>query len=276
MKHFETTLTSKDGLQLFCQGWEPETEPDACICLIHGIGEHSGRYTDFAEYMTGRGFAVLSFDLRGHGRSQGPRGHTPSTEAILQDIDLLFKEADRRYPLIPRFLYGHSLGGMLVIYYSISRKPQVRGVIATSPALRTPLEDQKLKVALAKTLASIMPATSLPSGLDSNLISRDPEIVRAYQNDPLVHDRASFAMAASSFSAMKWVFERAGEFPVPLLLVHGTEDQLVDPSGSQDFAKLVSGDCTLELWEGLYHEPHNEPERLQVLEQISDWIHTKL
>ncbi len=276
MKHFETTLKSHDGLDLFCQGWLPESAPKAVICLVHGLGEHSGRYAHVAETFNQAGYAVIGFDLRGHGKSGGQRGHTPSFEAFMQDIDRLFEEAERRFSGLPRFLYGHSLGGILVLNYALRRKPPVRGVVATSSGLRTALENQKMKVTLARVLGTLFPAGSLPSGLDPATLSRDPQVVQAYRTDPLVHDAISFGMGKSLMDAIRWAFSHASEFPVPLLLVHGTQDVLAFPSGSQDFAALVPQNCTLKLWDGLYHETHNEPEKAQVLEFTRQWLDAHL
>jgi alpha-beta hydrolase superfamily lysophospholipase len=276
MKHFESSWKAKDGLETYFQGWEPEKTPQAAICLVHGLGEHSGRYVHVADHLTAAGFAVLTMDLRGHGKSAGARGHVASSEIFLDDIDRLLKEADDRYPGKPRFLYGHSLGGILVLFYTLKRKPELAGVVATSSGLRTALEKQTAKVAFSKFLAALLPELSMPSGLNAADISRDPEVVRIYQNDPLVHDRASLAFAKAMFDALPWTFQHAPEFKPPLLLVHGTEDKIAYASGSQEFASLVPGDCTLKLWDGLYHETHNEPEKEQVLAFLTDWLQSKL
>ncbi|MEW5870223.1 MAG: lysophospholipase [Chloroflexota bacterium] len=277
MDHFETTLTASDGLQLYCQGWEPpESQARAAICLVHGLGEHSGRYAHVADFLTQAGYAVIAADLRGHGKSGGQRGHASSFEAFMSDIDQLFAEADRRYPGLPRFLYGHSLGGLLVLNYALRRKPDLRGVVATSSALHSPLMEQKLKIGMAKLLSKVTPNTSLATGLDANTISHDPAVVEAYKQDPLVHGVATFAMTASVIQAIEYAFAHAAEFPVSLLLVHGTADKLTYSSGSQEFAKLVPAHCTLKLWEGLAHETHNEPEKEAVLGYLLGWLDSQL
>lgn len=272
MEHYESYWQSFDGLELFNQGWLPENDPKSVICLVHGLGEHSGRYQHVAQFLTDHGYAVLSFDLRGHGKSGGIRGHTPSAEAFLEDIDLLFQEAEQRYPTLPRFLYGHSLGGILVLNYTLNRKPKLAGVVATSSGLRTSLQEQSLKVAFANFLGAILPTLSMATGLDAHQISRQPEVVQTYLDDPLVHDKATLAMANNTFQAIDWTFEHANEFHVPLLLVHGTEDSIAYVKGSEEFASLVNCDCTVKLWEGLFHETHNEPEKEQVLEFILNWL----
>ena len=271
MKHDEFSLQTKDGLNLYAQAWSPEY-PEAVVCLVHGLGEHSGRYVHVADRLTQSGNALLANDLRGHGRSEGLRGHTPSFEAYLEDIDSLLEEAKRRYPDQPRFLYGHSLGGILVLNYTLRRRPELAGVIATSPALRSALEQQKGKVALIKLLGSVMQKQSISSGLDPTTMSRDAEVVKKYLNDPLVHDKVTFGMAKALSEAIPWMFAHASEFAVPLLLMHGTGDQLAFAAGTQEFAGLVQGDCTLKLWDGLYHETHNEPEKDEVLAYMVGWL----
>ena len=246
------------------------------ILLVHGLGEHSGRYVHVGEYFAGRGMAVLSFDLRGHGRSEGAHGHTPSFEKYMDDIDMLVAEADRRYPGIGRFLYGHSLGGILVLNYALRRKPSLNGVISSGPALRTSIEEQALKVNIARIFGSWLPGFQLSSGLEATSISRDPQVVERYQNDPLVHFQVSFGFAKYSLEAIEWTFEHGSEFAVPLLLIHGSDDKLAYIRGSQELAELVEGDCTLKIYDGLYHELHNEPEKEQVLSDVLEWIEERL
>ena len=272
MKNNEYTLQSKDNLSLYGQSWQPETEPKAVVCLVHGLGEHSGRYTHVAEYLAKGGYALLAFDLRGHGKSGGRRGHTPSFEAFMQDIDLFLADARGRFPDKPIFLYGHSLGGMLVLNYVLRRKPQLNGVVVTGAGLRSPIAEQKAKITFARIAGSLLPNVSMPTGLDANAVSRDPEVVQRYKDDPLVHGVSTLSMAKSGFEAIPYVFEHAAELTLPLLLMHGTADQLAYASGSQEVAKLVKGDCTLKLWEGLAHEVHNEPEKEQVLAYMTGWL----
>lgn len=275
MKHFEQTWILKDGMDIYSQGWEPESEPRGVVCLVHGLGEHSGRYEHVASHLNKAGYALMSADLRGHGKSAGIRGHIPSTKLYLDHIDRLLNEAGNRYPGKPKFLYGHSLGGILVLFYALKRKPQLNGVIATSPGLRTALESQKLKISLSKTLGSLIPTACLPSGLDVEAISRDGAVVQKYRNDPLVHDQVSFGMAKCTLDVIPWVFEHAREFNLPLLIMHGTADEIAYSRGSEEFASQVLGDSTLKLWEGLYHETHNEPEKDQVLDFLVAWLDQK-
>lgn len=276
MKMSEWAWESHDGLEMYAQSWEPEEKAKAVVCLVHGLGEHSGRYAHVGEAFAEAGFALAGFDLRGHGKSGGPRGHIPSLAAVMGDIQLFCQQLEERYPGLPQFLYGHSMGGFLVLAYATFKSNTLRGVIATGPALRTPVLEQKFKMGLAKALGSLMPAMTIPTGLEDQFISRDPQVVQRYREDPLVHDVGTLAAARMGLDAVEWAFAHAPEFPVPLLLLHGSEDKLAYPHGSQEFADLVPGNCTLKFWDGLYHEIHNEPEQNEVLAFMIDWMNSQL
>lgn len=275
MKTFEAKLKSKDGLDFFVRGWEPDTRSKAVVALIHGLGEHTGRYEHVAQAMTGAGYALVGFDLRGHGKSGGVRGHFPSLNAVMQDIKDFFAFLTTRYPELPQFLYGHSLGGLLVLTYALKSQTNIEGVIATGAGLRSQVHEQKAKVLLAKVLGSIAPTTLIPSGLDNTLLSRDPEVIKAYNSDPLVHDRISLGFGKEGLKATDYAWSHAEEFSIPLLIMHGTADRNTYAHGSAEFAKLASKnnrDVTLKLWEGLYHEVHNDPEKEQVIQFMIDWL----
>lgn len=276
MGHFEQEWQAQDGLKLYAQGWLPEAQPKAVVCLVHGLGEHSGRYAHLAEYLNQAGFAMLSFDLRGHGRSGGKRGHTPSFEAFMQDMDLLLAEAQNRYPEHPCFLYGHSLGGILVLNYGLRRQPSLAGVVATSPGLRTALEQQAAKVRLAKILGVLLPELSMPTGLDASGLSHDPEVKKRYLEDPLVHGVATLNMAKTTLAAIQWAFEHAHEWRLPLLLMHGSQDPIAFLRGSQEFAEKAGDRATLKVWEGMYHETHNEVDKDQVFAYLLGWLESRL
>jgi len=273
VQHIEFSLKSPDGLDFFFQGWQPDAPSKAVVCLVHGLGEHSGRYAHVAAALNDAGYALFGFDLRGHGKSGGQRGHTPSMEAWIDDIARLTDEAATRFTGKPRFLYGHSLGGLLVLTYSLRRKPSLAGVIASSPGLRPIFPIPAAKLAIARIASTLRPTLPIASGLEPDGISRDPEIIHTYIADPLVHDRVSARSALTGIQAGDWALAHAAEFPpVPLLLVHGTADSLTSPAATEEFAAKVPGECTLKLWEGFYHETHNEPEKAAVLAFMIDWL----
>ena len=172
MSHYEFERKAFDGLSLYFQGWQTEQNQKGVICLVHGLGEHSGRYEHWAALLNQAGYTVLAYDLRGHGKSGGMRGHISSFNDYLNDTDLLLKEAKDRYPGVPQFLYGHSLGAIIVSDYVLHRKPQITGVIISGLSNKTALQEQKGKVFIAKVLGSLIPKFSLSSGLDPLTISQ--------------------------------------------------------------------------------------------------------
>lgn len=189
---------------------------------------------------------------------------------------MLFEQARQRYPGLPLFLYGHSLGGIQVLHYGLTRKPDVKGVIATSSGLHTAIEKQTLKVMIVKMLGSLLPTVALPSGLDSKTISRDEKVVQAYNNDPLVHDKISLGFGKVMLGITPWTLTHAGEFSLPLLLLHGKADALAFPSSSTEFAAPLKEKCTLVLWEDAYHELHNEPEKEEVFKTMTLWMDARM
>ncbi len=277
MVHFTDTWKSPDGVDFFAQGWEPEVgNPKAVVCLVHGIGEHSARYAHVAEAFGKVRYVLFGFDHRGHGRSGGPRGHMPSIEAIILDIDLLIENANKRYPGLPVILYGHSLGGILVLYYGLTRKPDIKGIIATSSGLKTVIENQPLKIYAARIFGSIIPKVAISSGLDVNAISRNIQVVHDYKEDILVHDKVTLGCGKIILSASRRVLKHAGEMSLPLLLMHGKADAIAFPSGTMEVAASLPGKCTLVLYEGAFHELHNEPEQDEVFKTMIDWMDSRL
>jgi alpha-beta hydrolase superfamily lysophospholipase len=277
MKHYEMTWKAHDNLDIFAQAWEPVTaQPKAVACLVHGLGEHTSRYAHVAEAFGRQGIVLFGADLRGHGRSGGARGHISSIDDFMKDIDVSLVQARQRYPDLPIILYGHSLGGIQVLYYGLTRKPDIKGVIATSSGLHTALEKQHLKIMMAKVLGALMPNTPIASGLDPTSISRDEKVVQAYNNDPLVHDKITLGFGRIMTGITGWVLAHAGEFSLPLLLLHGKADVLAFPSSSTEVAATLKENCTLVLWDDSYHELHNEPEKEEVFKTMTQWMDARL
>jgi alpha-beta hydrolase superfamily lysophospholipase len=272
MSHFEYEHPAFDGLNLYFQGWKTEIEPKGVISLVHGLGEHSQRYTHWASLLNQAGYSVLAFDLRGHGKSAGKRGTVTSFNDFIEDVALLLSESGKQFPATSQFLYGHSLGAIIAAYFVLLRKPNLAGVVLTGLATRTPLREQKGKVLLAQVLGSIVPNMSMSTGLIPETISKDPEIVARYKNDPLVHHQASLGFARGSMAAIDWIDKHASEWTLPVLVMHGEEDKLGYASGSRDFVGNIQGDCTLKIWPNLFHEVHNEPEKEQVFEYLRAWL----
>jgi len=272
MKHSEFEFKTFDRLSLFGQSWQPEDRPRAVVYLIHGLGEHSGRYGHVADRLTQAGYSMFAFDLRGHGKSPGPRGHIPSYEALMKDISSLLEVANKQFPQLSSFLYGHSLGGNLVLNYILRHQPQLKGVIVSDPWLRLAFEPPRFKIILAQITDYIWPSFSQKNGLDTKVLSRDPEVVHAYENNPLVHDHISSRMFIGIYQSGYWALEHASEFSLPLLLMHGGDDKIISVKASHEFANTKTKNCTLKIWDGLYHEIHNEPEKEEVFKFLIDWL----
>lgn len=272
MKHIEFDWKTGDGLRLYAQGWHPGSEPRALVCLVHGLGEHSGRYQHVAARLNGVGYVLLAFDQRGHGKSEGERGYAPGFDVLTEDIAHFVEKSTGRYPKSPCFLYGHSLGGSLVIEYALRRRPQLAGVIATAPALRTAFAPPAWKVVLGKIMYRLWPTLSMSNEIDTRTLSRDPDVVSDYENDPLVHDRLTPRLGIDLLKSGEWALQHASEFPLPLLLMHGSADRLTSAQASSEFAAKAGEACTLKIWDGLYHEVHNEPEKEDVLTYLLEWL----
>jgi alpha-beta hydrolase superfamily lysophospholipase len=269
------TLRSADGTALHATWWQPSGAPKATVVRVHGLGEHSGRNAHVAQRLAESGYAVGMFDMRGHGRSPGARGHT-TLDRTMEDIAASLADARDRVPGVPRFLYGHSLGGLMVLTYVLRAKPDLAGVVVSSAALRSPVLEQQLKMTAAKVLGSALPSITIPTGLDNTGLSRDPAVIEAYRADPLVHDKASLALGKDGAQGADWALAHAGDFALPLLMIHGSDDPIVYERGTEEFAGKVEGDVTVTIYEGLLHEPHNEPEKDEVLGDIVDWLDAHL
>ena len=264
-------LHSADGTALSATWRQPAGAPKATVVHIHGLGEHSGRHEHVADRLTEAGYAVGAFDLRGHGASPGGRGHTPF-DRTLEDIAASLADARARVPGVPRFLFGHSLGGLLALTYTLRQRPELAGVVVSSAGLRSPVLEQQVKMTAAKLLGSALPTIAIPSGLDDTGLSRDPQVLEAYRADPLVHDKASFALGKDGATGADWALAHASDFTLPLLMIHGSDDPIAYARGTEEFASKVDGDVTVKIYEGLLHEPHNEPEKDEVLGDVVSWL----
>jgi alpha-beta hydrolase superfamily lysophospholipase len=266
-----------DGLEMYSKAWLPDGKARGVVCLVHGVGEHIGRYQADGEALTAGGYILAGYDQRGFGRSEGRRGHSPSPEAYYNDLDLFLADIARRYPGQVYFLYGMSMGAIFVLAYPHIRKTTVAGVIAHDPALKSSVEEQKFKVFLTKVLGRIVPEFTLDSGIKFEMLSRDPKVAAEVDNDPLCHTKVTAGWGLTMLRAVALVFENAPRYPLPLLLMHGTKDEIAYPSSSTLFADLVPKDkVTLKMWEGFMHELHTDPEKAEVFKVMVDWLDKQL
>jgi alpha-beta hydrolase superfamily lysophospholipase len=271
MDTFDWKWKSRDGLEMYARGWKPDA-PKAVVVLVHGHGEHVNRYNHVAEAFTQAGYAMQGFDLRGHGQSAGQRGHTPAYENLMDDIADFISDAQKRYPGLPVFLYGHSMGGNQVINYVLRSPNVLKGVIATGPWLKLAFDPPAAQVLVVKALNSIAPSFSLASGLSQASLSRDPEVVSKYAADPLVHNKISPRLYSSIYKSGLWALEHAAGLKIPMLLMHGSGDLITSAPASQEFVAKAGKLVTLRIWDGFYHEIHNEPEKAEVIQVMIDWL----
>lgn len=272
MKHTEFSWVSPQGTKIYAQKWLPETQVKATINLVHGMGEHSSRYAHVADFLTKKGYAVYTFDQLGHGRTVGKKGHTPSYDALLDNIDVLLAKSKEEYPLLPQVLYGHSMGGNLVLNYGLRRKPAIKGVISTSPWLKLAFEPPAIQLAVGKLVRNIMPAFVQSTKLNAKHISSDAAEVKKYEQDPLNHDKISTTFFFGVHEAGLWALEHASEWQLPLFLSHGTGDQITSYKASEEFAGKVKDNVTFKTWPNLYHETHNETIKQEVLQTMGNWL----
>lgn len=249
--------------------------PVAVILLVHGVGEHSGRYADWAVRFNERGVTLRAFDLPGHGHSDGRRGVIPSPEKLFDTIDTLIRGIKAEFPDVPMFLYGNSLGGGIVLNYLVRRKPWITGAIVTSPWVFLSETPPKAKVLLANVAKRLMPGMTQASGLKTEFLSRDPQVAAAYSKDPLVHGQISAGLYGWMTEAAAETLARASEIAVPLLLAHGRDDMITSPSGSMQVAETAPR-ATLKLWDEGYHELHNDLLKVDHFDFITGWMDTLL
>jgi alpha-beta hydrolase superfamily lysophospholipase len=272
--HTTGTYESNDGLRLFEQEWCPAGTPKAGVVIVHGYGEHGCRYGHVAEELSRNGYAVSTFDLRGHGQSQGvPRTFVRSFDEHLDDLEFFFSRVRGRHPGRPLFLFGHSMGGTISTLFAMTRRPEIRGLLLSGASLKLSDKYSPSLIRLAKIISLFFPKLRLLK-LDPNAVSRDPEVVRDYVSDPLVYHGGVPARTGAELNrAMERIHEGMKALEVPLLIMHGTGDLLADPEGSRQlYGRSGSGDKDLRLYEGLYHEILNEPERAEVLADMVQWL----
>ena len=252
--------------------WYLPDGPAGLAVLVHGFGEHSGRYEDSViPLLTSEKWAVLAFDLVGHGRSGGKRGDCAGYSQLLEQVTTAWGMGRSRFPNLPGLLYGHSMGGNLVLNVVLRGLAEPDALVASSPYLRLAFRPPAWKWQAGKLLLHLLPSVTLPSGLDPQGISRDKREVEAYRNDPLVHDRVSPRYSFPILEAGEWALEHAGELGVPAFVAHGTADPIIDPDGSRLFCERAPR-CRMYWEEGAFHELHHETSRRRFLDALGAWL----
>lgn len=271
----EFSWKNEQGLSIYAVDWQVD-RPRAVIGVIHGLGEHCRRYDRVAEYFAGRDTAMVGYDRQGFGRSEGKRGYAANYRHYLDGVAELLVQIQRRYPGLPVFLYGQSMGGQLLLHYLIHRKPNIVGAIVSSPHIAEAFRPNPFIVAIGRLMRKVSPTFTLDNQLDLGMLSRDPAVIENYRDDPHNHRKLSSQTGIDLLDRARFLQTYSGGVKVPVLLLHGDADGITSHSASRDFADRNLPEGSFVDFSGAYHELHNEPERLEVLGRIADWVDSLL
>ncbi|RIL07758.1 MAG: alpha/beta hydrolase [Proteobacteria bacterium] len=272
VRRSQAFFSAPDGTRLFRRAWMPPMAQRA-LAVVHGFAEHSGRYDHVGAWFAAREFAVHAYDQRGHGRSDGTRGHVESFSHLLDDLESFLDVVRREHPELPLVLLGHSMGGLVTTALLAERKPDLLGAVVTGPPLELGRGVSRTKLRFARLLRGVAPTLRLRAGIDSSDLSRDAEVVKAYDDDPLVFRRASASLAAELLDTVARTAGAGVHVHVPMLLLHGEADRLCPPRGTRNFHGLLRGaGHRLRVYPKLRHEILNEPEQEQVFEDVLAWV----
>ncbi len=269
----EGDFTGARHARIFYQAWLPEGDAKAVVLVVHGLGEHSGRYRHVVNHLVPLGFAVYGFDHAGHGRSTGRRGYIDRLDDYAATLAITCSKVQAWQPGKPVFLLGHSMGGLIASLFLLDHQSLFTGAILSAPSLLPGKGVSSAKGFMTRLLSVLAPAAGVLK-LDACGISRDPQVVADYVDDPLVfHGRISARLAAELLRGMRRVTAEADRIALPLLILQGSADTMVDPAGAQRlYDQSASRDKTLRVFDGLQHEVFNEPEHAQVLTVVERWL----
>lgn len=273
IRHDEGDFRACRDTRLFWQSWTATDHPVGALILIHGFGEHSGRYSYLVDQLCAAKIKVFAFDLRGHGRSDGRRGHINSITDYRGDISAFMAQLDSRIPDIPKFIFGHSMGSLLVLDYVLRRPQGLAGTVISGAGLEPAGVATAPVVFLARMLSVIWPVFPLTLAVDSALLTRDKTEIENYNNDPLVHQTSTTRMANELLHTIDWIKDHPQNLQLPILMVHGEADSINLPSGSRSFISNVTfPDKTLLIYPDGFHELHNDLDREKVLSDFCSWL----
>lgn len=274
-------FSTSNGEVRFSREWITGPSGRAIVVIIHGLADHSGRFGPVAELLNRHEIMVFAFDLEGNGRSPGRRGHFSSLGKVWMEMYDYINMLKGRFPGIPVFLYGQSMGGNLVLNFALRYPETVNGIVASSPWIRLARPPSKCLMRVGRILSLLFPSIQKANGVKGIDLSHDPETGTRYHADPLVHGKISLRTFFLISDSGQYLLNHAGELKIPLLLMHGTADQITSFQSSRDFfyhlynsARQPSRSSIHQFipWPGLLHELHNEPEKEQVVEAVAKWI----
>jgi len=273
MRHEKGYLQGAQGERIFHQSWLPEVDPCGVVILVHGLAEHSGRYSRVIEPLIPNGYALFGLDHIGHGKSSGTRVFVESFSDFVDILDLYVEQVRTMAPGVPVFLYGHSMGALILANYLLEHADGIRGAVFTGPFVKVPENISSGTILLARILSRIAPKLRL-APVGANGISRNPEVVQAYLDDPLVYcGKTTARLGSEILNAMRRIEAQAQAIQVPSLILQGESDFVVDSTGAAMLhERLGAQDKTLKVYPGLYHEIHNEPEHSIVMADVVDWL----
>lgn len=277
MKHHEGYFKSIRDANIYYQYWLPEGEPKAILLVAHGIAEHSGRYMNVVNHFVPAGYAVYGIDHIGHGKSDGKRVYVERFQDYTETLKKYFDMIRDWQPIKPIFLVGHSMGGLISSAYLLEHQDELTGAVLSGPGIKVPDNISNAVIFAGKILSVVMPKAGIIQ-LDAEGICRDPVVVDAYVNDPLVYTgKITARLSAEMLKTIQHVTGSAIRIRLPIMIVQGGTDKLVDPSGAQLLYDSVSSeDKTIKIYDGLYHEVFNEPEHGQVLDDVKAWLESHL
>jgi acylglycerol lipase len=271
VEHVEGRFLGSAGGQIYWQGWVPATL-GGVVVLVHGLAEHGGRYAHVGTHFAHAGYGVYVNDHRGHGKSDGVRGNINRMSELVTDLETLIRSVSQRHPDVPVYLYGHSMGGLVALSYLVGKPAPLRGAVLSASAVDIAVGSALERMA-APVLSALLPNLGVLK-LDASSMSRDAEVVAAYDSDPLNYRGKTRARTgAEILGAVERVKGSLGSVTLPLLVMHGSEDRVTSPSTSELLAgKVGSTDVTVKLYDGYYHELHNEPDKETVFADVLRWL----
>lgn len=263
-------IQTSDGAALYCHHWAV-VQPKAVMTLVHGFGEHGGRYAHMAAYLNTRGIAVVSADFQGHGQTKGPRGIIGDYDVFRADLAAVLDRTRELYPDVPHLLFGHSMGGGIVLDYGFNPASDIRGIIASAPLIALAEAPSPILKTIVKIIGTCFPKAAMERPIDGTKISTLPEEQKRYEADNYCHGRLGFRLGRAMVEAGKNIAKRAEQWNTPLLLFHSPEDQLTAYEASKDFAARAK-QVRFHTMNAAEHEMHNDITRDQVYTLISDFV----
>ncbi|PZD95662.1 alpha/beta hydrolase [Paenibacillus sambharensis] len=266
-------LAMSDGIELHATHYSPaDREVAGAICLLHGMGEHGGRYEELAGRLAGQGYAILAPDQRGHGRTPGKRGHAESVLRLAEDAARTIEYTQAIYEGLPVFLYGHSMGGNVALSCALRYRPAITGLVLSSPWLKLGFDPPRHKVMLGQVLARLLPSLTLATQLEAGALYRNDNQIKKDWEDKLLHNRISAALYFSLTEEGRRSISYMADLKVPLLHLHGTADTVTSYAASREAAERVKGECQFVALEGGFHELHHDREKERFTSILIEWL----